>query len=260
MRILVLVVTLLAYAASAAAQDDEPRTVRTRLRHVSTVVLSIGETIVDVIAGDAEYWDVSSAAHLAFIRPLMEGAASNLVILTAGGAVIPLVVVEQSEGAVDAVVRLGASETPGPGPVLAPVATVAAAVQASAAAWASVASAEAGAAEQLEAARLTTQAELDARREAYPRRLQFAYAFEGEPREAPFFVEGMWHDGERTYVRTRAIAPVLHEVDDTGTVGVVAVEDAVGSVYVISRVLGSGFLLVNGERLAWSVTTRRTGP
>ena len=42
---------------------------------------------------------------MAFVRPLMAAAESNLVILTAAGAVIPLVVVERREGAVDAVVR-----------------------------------------------------------------------------------------------------------------------------------------------------------
>ena len=64
-----------------------------------------------------------------------------------------------------------------------------------------------------------TQAELDAGREAYPRRLQFAYEFLTDVRGAPFLVEGMWHDGERTYLRTRATSPVLYEfVGDSGPV------------------------------------------
>ena len=261
--VLVFGVALVVVAASAAAQDGEPRTVTTRLRHVSTVVLPVSDTIVDVVAGDAEYWDVSASAHLAFIRPLMEGAESNLIILTAGGAVIPLVVVERREGAVDAVVRLGAPEGPATAPVLAPVASVAAAARAAADAWVSVADAEAAAAAQLDAARLATQAERDASREAYPRRLQFPYEFDtSEPRAEPFLVEGMWHDGERTYLRTRAVAPVVYEIaEGSGTPDVVTVEGMVGaSVYVLPRVLGPGFLDVNGARLAWSMATRRTGP
>ena len=259
MAVLVALVGVL--TSSAAAQDDEPRTVTTRVRHVSTLVLPRAETIVDVVVGDAEYWDVSASAHLAFVRPLMAGAESNLVILTASGAVLPVVVIERSEGAVDAVVRLGAVEGPGTAPVLAPVATVAAAARSSAAAWASVASAEAAAIERVDAARRATQAELDAGREAYPRRLQFVYEFiDREPLAEPFFVEGMWHDGERTYLRTRAVAPVLYEVAESGTVEAVTVEGMVGSVYVLPRVLGAGFLAVNGERLVWSMTTRRTGP
>ena len=226
------------------------------------MVLPVSDTIVEVVAGDGEYWDVSASAHLAFIRPLMAGAESNLVILTAAGAVLPLVVVERSDAPVDAVVRLGSSDEPTTVPVLAPVAAVAAAARASAEAWASVAAAEAAAAARLDATRLATQAELDAGREAYPRRLQFAYEFIGrEARAAPFFVEGMWHDGERTYVRTRAVAPVVYEVaEESGTVDAVTVEDMVGPVYVLPRVLGPGFVEVGGERLAWSMTTRRTGP
>ena len=247
-------------SSAAAQQDDEPRTVTTRVRYVTTLVLPRGETIVDVVVGDAEYWDVSAAAHLAFVRPLMAGAESNLVILTVSGAVLPVVVIERSEGVVDAVVRLGAAEGPGTAPVLAPVATVAAAARASAAAWVAVAVAEAAAGERVDAARVASQAELDAGREAYPRQLQFVYEFIREPRAGPFFVEGMWHDGERTYLRTRAVAPVVYEVGDMGTVEAVTVEGMVGSVYVLPRVLGSGFLAVNGERLAWSLTTRRTGP
>ena len=86
MAVLVALVGVL--TSSAAAQDDEPRTVTTRVRHVSTLVLPRAETIVDVVVGDAEYWDVSASAHLAFVRPLMAGAESNLVILTASGAVL----------------------------------------------------------------------------------------------------------------------------------------------------------------------------
>ena len=256
------VCALLVSAGGAAAQDDAPRTVTTRVRHVSAVVLPATDTIVEVVAGDGEYWDVSASAHLAFIRPLIEGAESNLVILTAAGAVIPLVVVERSDAPVDAVVRLGPADGPATAPVLAPVAAVAAAARSAAAAWASVETAETAAAARLDAARLATQVELDAGREAYPRRLQFAYEFIGrEARAAPFFVEGMWHDGERTYVRTRAVAPVVYEVaEGSGTLEVVTVEDMVGSVYVLPRVLGPGVLDVGGERLAWSMTTRRTGP
>ena len=171
-------------------------------------------------------------------------------------------VVERSEGAVDAVVRLEPADGPATAPVLAPVAEVVAAARSAAEAWASVATAEAAAAARLDAARRATQAELDAGREAYPRQLQFAYRWPaGEPRAAPFFVEGMWHDGEHTYLRTRAAAVVLYEQGDSGALEVVTVAAVIGGrVHVVPRVLGPGVLEVNGERVAWSVATRRTGP
>ena len=253
---------LLATGSGAAAQDDAPRTITTRVRHVSTVVLPATETIVDVVAGDGEYWDVSASAHLAFIRPLIEGAESNLVILTAAGAVIPIILVERRDAPVDGVIRVGpAAALVGSGPLLAPVAAVEAAERRAADAWEAVASAEAGAAERLAAARASTQADLDAGREAYPRRLQFEYQWGlVEPRVAPWLVEGMWHDGERTYLRTRAASPVLYEWVD-GTLEPVTVATVVdGVVYVVARVLGRGELDVAGERLPWSVAPRRTGP
>ena len=249
-----------------AAADGGPRTITTRVRHVSTVVLPTTETIVDVVAGDAEYWDVSAAAHLAFIRPLMEGAESNLVILTSGGAVISLVVVERSDAPIDAVVQLDTGDAlaggPGSGPVLAPVSVVAAAARQAAAAWESVTTAEATAAARLATVATSAQAALDADREAYPRLLQFVYSFgERDARAGPFFIEGMWHDGEHTFLRTRATSPLLYEFSDDGSLDVVT--DAVvigGSVYVVPRVLGPGLLTVEGERLVWSVSTRKVGP
>ena len=259
---LLIVCVLLATASGAAAQDETPRTVITRVRHVSTVILPATDTIVEVVAGDAEYWDVSAAAHLVFIRPLIEGAESNLVILTAAGAVIPLVVVERSDAPVNAVVRLGPAAAPGTSAVLAPLAEVEAAARLAADTWASVAAAEASAAERLDAAVAATQTELDADREAYPRRVQFAYQWVGggEPRHAPFLLEGMWHDGERTYLRTRAAAPVLYEWVE-GALRPVTVATVVGGVvYVVPSVLGPGVLEVGGERRAWSVATRQTGP
>ena len=109
---------------------------------------------------------------------------------------------------------------------------------------------------------MATQAARDADREAYPRQLQFAYAWAGgEPRAAPFFVEGMWHDGERTYLRSRATAPVLYEQGADGALTAVPMTALVGGVVsVVPRVLGPGVVEVGGERRAWSVTTRATEP
>ncbi len=115
MRAPVLMLGCALAAAPAAAQGlgvtagvgDTPITVTTRVRHVTTVVLPEAMEIVDVILGDAECWDVSAAAHLAFVRPLVEDGRSNLVLLTAAGSLVPLLVVERADAAVDAVVPVG---------------------------------------------------------------------------------------------------------------------------------------------------------
>ncbi len=251
-----------------AAPSDAPITVTTRVRHVTTVVLPESESIVDVVVGDAEYWDVSSAAHMAFIRPLFEAARSNLVLLTASGAVIPLLVVEDTEAAVDAVVRIqppGRTPTPetaGPGPVLTTTLAVASMAQRAVEAWEEAEEAEASATGRIEAARTAAQEALDSRREAYPRQLQFDYrwAFDAEPRSHPWLVDGLWHDGQRTYLRTRATSPVLYEQVNgvLAPVRVAAVLDEV--LHVVPRVLGRGALEANGRRIAWTVERREAGP
>ena len=251
-----------------AAPSDAPVTVTTRVRHVTTVVLPETASIVDVVVGDAEYWDVSSAAHLAFIRPLVEDARSNLVLLTASGAVIPLLVVEDTAAAVDAVVRIAAPSQPPPAktatsaPVLARRDELAAIATRAVEAWEAAEEAETRAAERVEAARTAAQQALDADREAYARRLQFDYrwAFNAEPQSHPWLVEGLWHDGQRTYLRTRATDPTLYE-QVNGTLEPVAVAAVLDEVlHVVPRVLGAGALEVDGRRIAWLVDPREAGP
>ena len=259
----VLAVTpVAAQGPDAPATQDAPITVMTRVRHVSAVVLPEATEIVEVVAGDPEYWDVSAAAHLVFVRPLVEGARSNVVLLTAAGGVVPLFVVESADAMVDAVVRV---ETPagvpaGVVPVLAKAGAAAATAARAAEAWEAVAAAEARAAERAEAARTAARNRLDAGREAYPRQLRFDYRWPGRAAGYPWMVEGMWHDGRRTYLRTRAIAPVFYERADgeLERVSVSAVLDDV--LHVVPRVLGSGALEVGGRRLAWAARPRKAGP
>lgn len=251
-----------------AAPSDAPITVTTRVRHVTTVVLPESASIVDVVVGDAEYWDVSAAAHLAFIRPLVAEARSNLVLLTASGAVLPLLVVEDNEAAVDAVVRITppgqqpSEKTATAAPVLTTRDELAAVATRAVEAWEAAEEAEARAAARVDAARAAAQQALDANREAYARRLQFDYrwAFTARPQSHPWLVEGLWHDGQRTYLRTRATSPVLYEQVEGALepVAVAAVLDEV--LHVVPRVLGAGVLEVDGRRIAWLVEPREAGP
>ena len=256
---------------AAAGGGEVPVTVTTRVRHVTTVVLPETAEIVDVVVGDTEYWDVSAAAHLAFVRPLVEDARSNLVLLTAAGDLVPLLLVERADAAVDAVVRVGpppkeaAGAVPPPGadtaPVLASAAAVEAAAARAAAAWETVAAAEQRAAERTEAARTAARERLDAGREAYPRQARFDYRWPDEAARYPWLVEAMWHDGRRTFLRTRALSPVLRERVEGGELERVAVAAVLDDVlHVVPRVLGDGVLEVGGRRLAWTAAPRRAGP
>ena len=248
-------------ALRAPAVSGEAQ-VTARVRHVTTVVLPQAAEIVDVVMGDPEHWDVSAAAHLAFVRPLVPDARSNLVLLTAAGGIVPLLLVERDDAPVDTVVRVdtpanGAAETK---PVLAAKDAAMAMARRAAEAWEAVDAAETRAAARVEVARSAARARLDAGRETYPRQARFDYRWSGDPAGYPWMVEGMWHDGRRTYLRTRAISPVLHERVEgyLEPVTVSAVFDDV--LHVVPRVLGAGALEVDGERLPWSVSPRRAGP
>ncbi len=245
-----------------AAPGDAPIKVTTRARHVSTVVLPETAEIIEVVAGDPERWDVSAAAHLVFVRPLAPGARSNVVLLTAAGAIVPLLVVESADSTVDAVVRVGISEAPprDAGAVLASRDAAAAMARRAAEAWESVAAAETRAVARIDSARTAARERLDERRAAYPRQLHFDYRWPDGSGDYPWLVEGMWHDGRRTYVRTRALRPVFHERVD-GEFRPVEVSTVHGDVlHVVDRVLGAGALEVAGRRLPWSADARKAGP
>ena len=247
-----------ALAVPAAAQEGggaEAVRVAARVRHVTTIVLPASEAIVDVVVGDAERWDVSAAAHLAFVRPLAEGARSNLVLLTEAGAVLPVALVEGA-GAPDALVRIGVPGAAGPTvPVLAAADAATAAATRAAEAWEAVAAAETRAAERVESARAAAREALDARRAAYPGRLRFPYRWAGSAAGEPWRVEAMWHDGRRTYLRSRAELPALYEEVDGGLAAVPAAV-AGGFLFIVPRVLGPGVLEVGGKRRAWTVEPR----
>ena len=253
-----------AQETAEASARNEPITVTTRVRHVTTIALPESAEIVDVMVGDAESWDVSSSAHLAFVRPLEEGAESNLVLLTARGDIFPVVIVERSDAPAAAVVRVGVDSVPlrGGGRVLARAESVEEVAARAAEAWEEVAAAEERAAIRIEAAREAAQAELDADRERYPRELRFDYRwpFGSAPTEWPWLIEGMWHDGQRTYVRTRATSPALYELVDGELASVEVAQVLDGVVLVVPRVLGAGALEVGDERLRWLVASREVGP
>ena len=175
---------------------------------------------------------------------------------------MPLALVESADAPVDAVVHVQPAEagTAGAGPVLAASEAVAAAARRAAEAWKAVAAAEAQAAERVEAARAAARDRLDADREAYARQARFDYRWSAGAAGYPWLVEGMWHDGRRTYLRTRALSPDLYERVD-GELERVAVSEVLdGVLHVVPRVLGSGALEVGERRLRWTAAPRKAGP
>src|SRR5262245_39996346 len=70
-------------------------TLQTRLRYTTMVVLPEGEEILDVICGDKDFWVISSTHNIAHVKPAKEGAATNLNLVTASGAVYSFLLSEK---------------------------------------------------------------------------------------------------------------------------------------------------------------------
>ena len=94
-------------------------------------------------------------------------------------------------------------------------------------------------------------AEIEAFRAAYPERLRFEYRLDRDASERPFRIEALWHDGEFTYLRSRAQeSPALYELRD-GEPSLIAFDLTGDGLYVARRVLGDGWLQIGEERLRW---------
>ena len=78
---------------SASARSLIP--LQTRLRYTTMVVLPEGEEILDVICGDKDFWVISSTHNIAHVKPAKEGAATNMNLVTASGAVYSFLLTEK---------------------------------------------------------------------------------------------------------------------------------------------------------------------
>jgi type IV secretory pathway VirB9-like protein len=74
---------------------------QTRLRYTTMVVLPEGEEILDVICGDKDFWVISSTHNIAHIKPAKEGAAANMNLVTASGAVYSFLLTEKSGNGIE---------------------------------------------------------------------------------------------------------------------------------------------------------------
>ena len=252
----------------AEGAEEAAIEVTAQVRHTTTVVLPKGETIVDVVAGDAAYWDVSAAGNVAYIKPLEAGVASNVTLVAESGRVWALLVAESSDEDPDLVVYVEPPERPSPAdlPRHAP-AFVAGRELAAHEAGEQAAGAEQEAIDEAAAAEVAAvwaehDAALSRWRDEYPRRLRFPYRLGPAAFAPPFEVEALWHDGRFTYLRSRAEeTPALYELRETdrrfGRKGLepslVSYEVHDDGLYVADHVLGPGRLRIGDSETDWTV-------
>ena len=240
--------------------EDRIHRLRTQVRHTTVIVLPAGENILDFVVGDSEYWHLTGAANVAFLKPLSPDAATNIALVCESGRIYSFLVAEQSaeenERPPHLVVRFesGAEKTGLSGGGTGRPAFVA---------RSEVAAYQQMAAEAAEAARSAREeaesraaSAIEAFRAGYPERLAFEYRLDGDAAERPFLVEAMWHDGQFTYLRSHAQeSPALYELRD-GEPALVAYDLSEDGLYIARHVLGDGWLQIGDKRAAWRFTPR----
>ena len=243
---------LLAAAATASAQsvrdvsysDRQVITVKTQVRFTTVLVLPEGEEILDFVCGDKDFWIVSGAQHLAYVKPAKEKAATNLNLVTASGRVYSFLLKESTD-APDLKVYVTREEAADGAPT-APGQKRLYRADEVAALRVEIDALTARESERVAAARRELDERVARVRNDIPAALRFPYRWKRDA--APFFVEAIFHDGTSTYVRTRAAElPVLYEVRD-GAPNLVTF-DVRDGLYVVPKVLTEGYLAIGKKTL-----------
>ena len=238
--------------------DERIPRLRARVRHTTVIVLPASERILDFVAGDSEYWHLTGAANVAYLKPLAEDAATNVALVCESGRIYSFLVSEHGEKPPHLVVRVEAGAEAAAmsgGSTGRPAFVARSEVEAYRQMAAEAVEATQATREEAERAVLEThkeaEAEIEAFRASYPERLRFEYRLDRRASERPFRVEAMWHDGLFTYLRSRAQeAPALYELKD-GEPSLVAFDLTEDGLYIARHVLGDGWLQIGDKRLHW---------
>src|SRR5215471_19517573 len=68
--------------------------VNAHLRMTTLVILPENEEILDYVCGDKDFWMISGAQNLAYVKPAKAGATTNLNLVTAAGRVYSFLLTE----------------------------------------------------------------------------------------------------------------------------------------------------------------------
>jgi type IV secretory pathway VirB9-like protein len=207
----------------------------TKVRYTTMILLPEGEEILDVVCGDRDFWVISATENIAHVKAAKEGAATNLNLVTASGAVYSFLLKEEKAGTPDLKVYVAGDSTTSTGRrKYYSAADVNALREELTEARTAIAAAQRHADETIAAFK-----------QRYPLSLRFPY--DTPKYERPFFVRSIWHDGKFTYIQTNAKElPALYEVKD-GDPALVNFQVR-GRTYVVPKVLDRAYLSLGKDR------------
>ena len=228
--------------------------VHAKLRFTTMIILPEPEEILDYVCGDKDFWIVSGAQNLAYVKPAKAGATTNLNLVTASGNVYSFLL---TEGAADPDLKLYV--TPDDTMKTSATASKKFYTASQVEEWRRTAEEAQKNAEQAHkdaeeakaAARKAADDSITTFRSTYPTQLQFPYRFTAN--EKPFYVSAIYTDGKFTYIRANAPElPALYEVRDNAP-NLVDFQVHNG-VYVVSKVLDRGYLAIGKQRFVFEMT------
>jgi type IV secretory pathway VirB9-like protein len=217
--------------------------VNAKLRFTTMIILPEGEQILDFVCGDKDFWVVSGAENLAYVKPAKAGAQTNLNLVTGSGRVYAFLLTEgTAEPDLKLYVVADDSATRSAGaPRFVPAAQVDDARRQAEETRQEALATKAAAAKALEEG-------MNHFRATYPTTLRFPYLFKAH--EKPFNVSAIFHDGTFTYIRadTQEL-PSLYEIRD-GAPNLVNFQVENG-LYVVPKVMERGYVAIGSHRFTF---------
>ena len=247
--------------------EDQIVQIRAKTRHTTVIVLPATETVLDFVVGDSEYWHLTGAANLAFLKPIAEGVTTNVALVCESGRIYSFLVTEGGASDPHLVVRVEAREDADPRvsptrhePAFVARGQVAAYQQMAETAIKTAKAAQQDADSRIADATALAANESEAFRAEYPTHLKFPYRLDDKALKWPFLVEGMWHDGRFTYLRSNSQeSPALYEEKD-GKPALVAYDLGEDGLYIARHVLGNGWLQIGKQKVRWRFAAPEIGP
>ena len=173
--------------------EDQIIRIRAKTRHTTVIVLPAAETVLDFVVGDSEYWHLTGAANLAFLKPIAEGVTTNVALVCASGKIYSFLVSESDAEDPHLVVRIEAQGDTDPRispaghePAFVARSQVADYQQMAAAAIETAQTAQVDAESRVAEAAARAANESESFRAEYPTRLRFPYRLEDKALKWPF--------------------------------------------------------------------------
>jgi type IV secretory pathway VirB9-like protein len=239
-------------ARTVKYSDSEIIPIRAKVRFSTLIVLPPDEDILDFTTGDKDFWIINGVHNLCYLHPAQPGIRSNLNLVTASGHVYSFLLTEVSKDgdAADPDLKVFVtrdSERASNAHASSPQLVRASDVEAYKTEIAELRTELAAQAKQSEE---SVEKQTSQYRVGYPAKLEFDYAISKKAKQAPFLVSAIYHDDRFTYLKSAAREkPAIYETKD-GKPNLINF-DFENGVYVIPKILDSGYLAVGKKRASF---------